>query len=101
MALETHLGHVVSFLDHLQPDHGLSLHSGLTVQEFNDLPCSLPSTGMVLSSQSPRLHLLHLLLGHTLRKAIWSLVVAVLRKRSPTLATSCVDAMSGMKEVRV
>lgn len=42
----------------------LSLHSGLTVQAFDDLPCSLPSTGMVLSSQSSRLHLLHLLLGH-------------------------------------
>lgn len=40
----------------------LSLHSGLTVRAFDNLPCSLPLTGMVLSSQSPQLHLL---LGHT------------------------------------
>lgn len=65
VALEANLGHVFSFLNRVQSDHGMLFIAAQTVTVFDDLLCSLPSIGMVLSGQSSQLHLLHLLLVHT------------------------------------
>lgn len=64
VALETNLGHVFSFMGHLQTDmvclfSQKAVHSGLTSRLFDNLPFSQPSTGMVFSCQKSLLSLPH------------------------------------------